>query len=266
MYVISWDSHSEGNRPLLSTTFSSALALHACLQPPALPLILPFSKQSPHWSCYSSCKGRNHLRLLFPQLIMLRASHTDSFCKIYTKSDPLIRGSCPHLCCSHHCPRLPSAAAITVHTSPFLLSLPGSLVLKLRLLLVLPCLSLPCLSAKSQSQLVKNKSDGITLYWKSFNGFSSYFLWTLRHALHQVALWPNLLPSQSPPCPLLGFGSSYSEEWKNSRAEFPRKTIDHWCSWADTWTLPWINILQTASGVCSVGWVCPPRFCVHLEP
>lgn len=106
MYVICWDFHSEGNMPLLSTTFSSALALHACLQPPALPLILPFSKQSPHWSCYSSCKARNHLRLLFPQLIMLRASHTDSFCKIYTKSDPLIRESCPHLCCSHHCPRL----------------------------------------------------------------------------------------------------------------------------------------------------------------
>lgn len=178
----------------------------------------------------------------------MRASHTDSFCKIYNKLDPLIRGI------------MGSSSLLqpSLSTPPFLLSLLWALLETH--LLVLLCLSLPCLSAESKPT-GQNKSDGITLYWKSFNGFSIILPLNSFTMPYQVPLWTQPSPHLSSTKPTLGLASATlrSEELRQS---FLQET-DDWYLDVDTWTSH--NILPDSLAGKS-GLRCPPRFCVHLEP
>lgn len=156
---------------------------------------------------------------------------------------------------SHHCPTPHHSCSVSL----------GVWFWNFHFLLVLPCLSLPCLSASSQSQLVKNKSDGITLYWKSFNGFSS------------------LLPLNSLPCPtkflcdptFSHLSLHHVHSWGLALATLRVEEFQGRVSQENYWSLVFLSRHMNTSmnkhssdslGVCSVGWVCPPRFCVHLEP
>ena len=101
---------------------------------------------------------------------MLGASHTDSFCKIYTKSDPL--SPHPHLSCSHHCLHLAILAQ-----SPWESGFETST-------LVCPPLPKPALS-----KCIESKSTG-----------QKQIRW--HHTLLKILQWLLIiLPLKSSPCP-----------------------------------------------------------------